>query len=577
MGTLLSWLFHESVPAFTTQRPVDTDTSHPPDFSIIVEEETISVHRNLLEETCHYFHCLFECKVQEVEMGTLEVKNMKADVVRTVIAYLYGEDISISLDKLTDYIDIAEMWQLIELKDELEDYIVTNIDIDINNCMHWMDIVETYHMAKLKRNILNLDACTRFRVCINSVQDDDANSERLYIDLLHRFKLTKCTPKFIELVLKATLSDAELVTVQQYSAILLRLCTENRPETENKEQATFVCISTDNIHRLAKERDATSSKPYDKIPEAQSHGCMSRSRRGERYEGHKIIAFQRGEMFYSLEFSKEFSRVHITEIGKPPNNAHGCHCMTQCGMFSARLYIQDERDSPCVLFDIPSLNYISLPVMPSTFSPDQETCLTPVFMNTTVYVVHPSKRTKDRLEMKSLDLQKPTQWHNELPVSLIRGACCYDVCTIGNKVYLIYISARPQSYTLLRVNYYDISNKTWSKCSSYVWMTGIMKAVAVDRNILCGSHRRYEHYAVYSTINNQWTKFISPDFTAALGEPDSLDKVCCVGSVSGDDKCLIIACLGTLIVYDMQSRKLVGSFEIPWDTRYRAVKMLRVC
>ena len=235
--------------AFKTQRPVDVDTSHPPDFSIIVEEETIPVHRNLIEENCHYFHCLFECGIQEVETGTLEVKHMKASVVRTVISYIYGENISIERDNVIDYIDIAEMWQLLQLKDELEDYIVTNTDADINNCMHWLHIAEKYHMVKLERKIQALDACTKLRVYINLTQgDDDAHSESKYVNLLQRFKLTKCAPGFIEILLKNTSSDAELEAVQQYADMMLQMCTENTQETENEERAAFYHVSTGNRH-----------------------------------------------------------------------------------------------------------------------------------------------------------------------------------------------------------------------------------------------------------------------------------------------------------------------------------------
>ena len=161
---------------FKTKRPVDIDmtlvmTRYPPDFLIIVAEEKILVHGNLLEETCPYFQCMFECGIQEVEKQTLEVKNTKASVVRTVIAYLYGEDISISWEDVTDYIDIAEMWQLIELKDELEDYIVTSIDAHRNQCayMRWVDIAEKYRMQKLERKILNLATCIKLCLCLGSL------------------------------------------------------------------------------------------------------------------------------------------------------------------------------------------------------------------------------------------------------------------------------------------------------------------------------------------------------------------------------------------------------------------------
>ena len=71
-----------TVTAFKIRRPVAIDTSHPPDFTIIVKEERIPVQRTLLELTCHYFHCLFECEVQETKKwntGSAEHRTQRSE------------------------------------------------------------------------------------------------------------------------------------------------------------------------------------------------------------------------------------------------------------------------------------------------------------------------------------------------------------------------------------------------------------------------------------------------------------------------------------------------------------------
>ena len=285
MGLSLSCLSRErantqssgcSVAAFTPQRPMDIDTSHPPDFSIIAGEETIPVHRHLLQEASHYFYCLFECGIHEVETRTLEVKNMKADVVRTVISYINGEDISIAWDDITDFIDIAELLQLVQLKDNIEDNIVINVDSDTNNCIHWMDIAEKYHMEKLQGKILNLDACTKLRVCLHVIQNDDASSTSNYMDSLHRFKLTQCTPAFIEVVLKKTFRKAKRAQVKPYTDMLLRVCREKTAETDNEESASFSNVPADNS-LITNERhvylcgNTRSSVSIDKVSDGKSY------------------------------------------------------------------------------------------------------------------------------------------------------------------------------------------------------------------------------------------------------------------------------------------------------------------
>ena len=94
---------------------------------------------------------MFECGIHEAQTGKLEVKNTPASVVRTMISYMYGRNISIEWDDVVDYIDLIEMWQMDKLKDELEDYIVMNINIDTNNWIPWLCLAQRYHMHKLAR------------------------------------------------------------------------------------------------------------------------------------------------------------------------------------------------------------------------------------------------------------------------------------------------------------------------------------------------------------------------------------------------------------------------------------------
>ena len=123
--------------------------------------------------------------------------------MKTVISYLYGEEINIEWDDILDYTDIAEMWQLIEFKEHLEDYMVTNVKLNRHVHCNWLDIADKYNMEKLERKIQSIDAPTKLRACITFVQTGDENCASLYMDFLHRFKLTKCSPAFIEMVLKS--------------------------------------------------------------------------------------------------------------------------------------------------------------------------------------------------------------------------------------------------------------------------------------------------------------------------------------------------------------------------------------
>ena len=557
----------DRVAAFKTQKPVYIDTSDPPDFSIIVDEETIPVHRNLREETCDYFHCLFECGIQEVETGKLEVNHIKASVVRTVISYLYGKVISIELDNVTDYTDIAEMWQLLQLKDELEDYIVTNIDADINNCIpwHWVDFAENYNMEKLERKIQNLDACIKLRVCFSSIHDDNAAVSK-HVNLLHRFKLTECSPGFIEVALKKTFSDAELEAVQMYADLLLTKCTINALETIDEEQ-TFsdFHVSIGNRHEAGKERHTMSSAATGKEPEGQGDGHMTQNSRGELSNRQKIIVLRNDQMLYSFDFNADLSEVHLTEVGRHPHgNAH--NCMTPYGMFSIGVSARDHKYD-CMLFDISSLNYIHLPAL--AISPR----LHPVSVNATVYVLNPSQG-----KVACLDLQKPTHWHIS-DHDWGHSKFCPHAYAIGSKIYLIDITDKRN----IRMVCFDTTSQTQSKCKSYtnVWDYKNIKVLATDQSILVLYNEVYEinktsdeydivYTAEYNTLYERWTTRTTLDVT------DTDASICntevrCPGSASGVPRCLIvtISSLGTLSVYDMYDSKPIRSLPIPWDSKYK--------
>ena len=208
---------------------MDTDASHPPDFFITKGNVTLPVHRNVLKESSYYFTCMFECGIQEAQTGTLVVKNTTPSVVRTMISYVYGDEISIEWDDVMEYMDIIEKWQLQKLKDELEDYIITNVDV--RNSVSWFFISQKYNMPKLEqKNHRMIDAPTKLEISINTILEDATMTMGEGVDLLQHKELAECSTKFMELVLKIykrTLSDDKLRDVEHYLSMLSFFCIGN--------------------------------------------------------------------------------------------------------------------------------------------------------------------------------------------------------------------------------------------------------------------------------------------------------------------------------------------------------------
>ena len=479
----VSFSLSPEVAAFRTQKLLDSDISHPPDLSITVEDETILAHRNLLEEASHYFSCMFECGIQEAQTGTLEVKNIKLSVVRTMISYIYGENINIEWDDVMDYMDIIEMWQLKELKDELEDYIMKNIDI--NNSANWVFVAQKYHMGKLEqKSHMMIDALSKLQICMNKVLEDKTMTMEHGMDLLRCVKLTNCTTEFMEIVLsiyKNTLSDALMPDVQPYMSTLSQACSVNTVD-----------------------KDIDMPAVGDEVTEIEFGGLKASSINQPRGEvssnGHSILMIGRKEgkkMIIKLHMNNECSEISVTEIGNPPlysTKTASVHCLTHYGIFSC-------VGSMCILLDIPSLNYIRLPDLPG----DVGIVMKVLCVNTAVYA------TGRNSIMMYLHLQNPTQW-NPCPAVFYKAPRLYplnDACVIGTRIYVFYSIQYKTNVKMM--SSYDTTNNTWSIKSPFpahlaARIAGnFVRAVAADRDIViyCPS---VNVWVKYSTVSKQWTQ-----------------------------------------------------------------------
>ena len=232
------------------------DTSLPTDFCIKLKVESIPVHKEVLTSASHYFHCLFECDMQEVKNQTVVLRDLDPHVVKTVVEYMYGNDITIEWDDVVDYLDIVESWQITELKDKLEDYVARNFDVD--NCINWSFIAERYCMKKVQGRIdesmssnfasvtassdflsldfsalkelltedmvMNVSCDDKLCACINWILGNEADRKNHYKDLLDRTGLLRCSHGFIELVVRSylkTLSEDDCQSAEPYTFKLL--------------------------------------------------------------------------------------------------------------------------------------------------------------------------------------------------------------------------------------------------------------------------------------------------------------------------------------------------------------------
>ena len=345
------------------------DTSIPPNFCIKLKQESIPVHKEVLLSVSDYFCCLFESGMKEVQNQTLNLEDLdvNSEVVMSVVAYMYGEDIIIEWKDIRDFMDIVECWQIFELKDKLEDYVGSNINTD--DCITWSVLAQRYQMKKVQARtndfitsnfatvsasseFLSLDASAlkdlltiniimntscndKLQACINWILVKEADRKNYFEDLLEHTRLIRCSHGFIQLVVRSymsTVSDEDSRSVKPYTSLLPILAFWIDVPARDKRQTMIVL-------------------------------------------GDKTKKHLQNKNILQCDFDK----ATINVIGSLPDAFVGsfpARCSTPYGMFSggggSHKY---EGSVTCALLDIPSMAYLRLPDLPVPVSDASALCV----------------------------------------------------------------------------------------------------------------------------------------------------------------------------------------------------------
>ena len=520
----------KSVEAFKVQGSLIVDTSHSPDFAVIVGTETVLVHRDLLGAVSHYFHCLFESGMMEVQTATVEMNGVLAEVLKTVIAYMYGKAISIEWDDVMDYMDIIEMWQLLELKIKFEDYIIKNVDE--YNCVKWYCMGNRYMMAKLaakskqlmisarfsvlftspyfplvefsvlqdilkngKRKATEYSWCAKHDACMKWILQDETDRQCHYVDLLNILELTECPSGFLTVALKIYMNTfGKGFSLKPYKTMLSELPAQTKLVIKEDEDAMVVLTG-------------------DHYPHQPSRICIVRVQK----------------KFIRITFLPALNLPSASGFRSKINN---CYCYTPYGMFACGNWDRVDKDiMKCLLFDIPSLSYIHLPNFPVPVRKVRVICV-----NYKVYILY---MDTSACRMRYLDLDNPIRWPRCAPRPKVPAMPF--VCSIGAKIYCLDMT--PCSRYVLALHCYDTRDGTWSKRQrppdqSHSYSAHIPSIVATNVDVyVLYPHSHFLKYmsdydcwlvAEYSEIDNShlkdnydirdssyfdcWTKLTNPVF-----------------------------------------------------------------
>ena len=135
------------------------------DFSIRIDDVVIACHRNILAVGCEYFDTMFQSGYKEASDGVLALSNVNVQVVTDIISYIYMQEITIDFEKVVEYLDIAEMFLLKDLKEKVNDVIDDNLTVD--NCVQCYQICHMYQLTECCRKVKQLIASNIDVVALN--------------------------------------------------------------------------------------------------------------------------------------------------------------------------------------------------------------------------------------------------------------------------------------------------------------------------------------------------------------------------------------------------------------------------
>ena len=469
----------------------------PRDFCIKVEDQTIHVHKGVLCAVSDYFHAMLESGMKESDEGELRIQHTRADVIKTMIGYFYGEDTRIEWKQIRNYLDVVELWQLTQVKHVLEAYIAENILL--RDCIEWFLYADAYHMEHVVLTITKRFLNTQFMEisrtkdfqslslselislisnkevihsvpvlegCIRWIQEDESSRKHDVSMLLSHIRFNECNPAYVKHMLK-TYRDS-LITDQATQAHIQEVIA-----------ASFILIG--------------------------AQGC-----------GRNFIGYS------SKVFCVNISSHTVREIGNCPEcfyriQHHLC-CNTDSGIF----YCPGSSNSPtseCRLLDLVTLKAITLPSLPNLVY-----CKSAVAMGSKIFMIGDDalENERDRGDMFFwyLDLQ---DGHWTKCCQLGQHFRCAEVAylvSVDSFIFYIGVPLLGCNEQII-LSCYDVEKKTWSERAGSPHPSGGFprhaSCVVINKDIYYVDTPKYTAFCQrYSTINNEWT---------TLAPPSRLEKI----------------------------------------------------
>lgn len=119
----------------------------PTDITLIASGEEIPCHKTRLSESSSYFKAMFNSNMLESNSPTVELKDVRAHLVRKLVEYTYSHELDLTDDSIGDILTTASMYQFLSVISSCRRYLLSNLRVD--NCLSVMCLADSCAVDQL--------------------------------------------------------------------------------------------------------------------------------------------------------------------------------------------------------------------------------------------------------------------------------------------------------------------------------------------------------------------------------------------------------------------------------------------
>jgi len=156
---------HDILNAFNNSNNPFNPIQDSSDVTIKCDDKEFRCHQFILSSRSPVFEAMLKTNMMEQETGSIEIEDFSKDVVEKMLVYIYGGVVP-NIDKdAKELLNIAEKYQLQQLKISLGEKLVSTLAND--NCIEYLAIGDLLHVKKLKEAALKF-----LRENLNSIMEN---------------------------------------------------------------------------------------------------------------------------------------------------------------------------------------------------------------------------------------------------------------------------------------------------------------------------------------------------------------------------------------------------------------------